>query len=196
MKAAAVLLAAGLGTRAGGDKLSRRFNGIPLIETAANLISGCPFCRCTAVVRENDAAVTKAVSGAGFSVCVNPDPARGIASSLVSGLENVLSQDIPDGVMFFVGDQPALKADTVLKMLDAFSERPDAVIRPVSPSGKTGNPCLFPAALFGELLELTGDTGGRQVIRRHPERTVYVPCEEAELRDLDTALDFIAGKQL
>lgn len=32
-----------------------------------------------------------------------------------------------------------------------------------------GNPCLFPARLFPELLALQGDHGGNQVIRRHEE---------------------------
>ena len=55
--------------------------------------------------------------------------------------------------------------------------------------GRRGNPVLFPAALFEELLQVTGDRGGRQVIAAHPDllRTVTVPA--AELKDIDTKED-------
>ena len=48
---------------------------------------------------------------------------------------------------------------------------------------------LFPASLFFELLEVTGDRGGRQVIATHREllRTVTVAPEE--LKDIDTEED-------
>ena len=50
---------------------------------------------------------------------------------------------------------------------------------------RRGNPVLWDRSYFPELLELTGDTGGRQVIKRYPERVRLVECGEKELADVD-----------
>ena len=45
---------------------------------------------------------------------------------------------------------------------------------------------LFPKSLFAELLALSGDVGGSQIIRRHEELLVTVPASKEELEDFDT----------
>jgi CTP:molybdopterin cytidylyltransferase MocA len=87
-----------------------------------------------------------------------------------------------------VADQPNLKASTVEQLTKAFEREPDCIWAPEA-GGKRGNPVLFPASLFEELLNVTGDRGGRQVIAAHEDllRTVAVPPEE--LRDIDTKED-------
>ena len=50
-----------------------------------------------------------------------------------------------------------------------------------------GNPAVFPARLFSELLALTGERGGGVVIRAHPDLLRLVEVRRAaELRDVDT----------
>ena len=49
-----------------------------------------------------------------------------------------------------------------------------------------GNPCLFPARFFPELMALEGDRGGSGVIRRHPEALLLLETAERELQDIDT----------
>ena len=46
------------------------------------------------------------------------------------------------------------------------------------------SPVLFPKDLFGELLKLTGDVGGSQVIAKHRGRLVTVEVPAAELYDV------------
>ena len=48
---------------------------------------------------------------------------------------------------------------------------------------------IFPAALFQELLEVTGDRGGRQVIAAHRSLLRTVAVAPAELKDIDTKED-------
>ena len=52
--------------------------------------------------------------------------------------------------------------------------------------GIRGNPCLFPARFFPELLALEGDVGGGAVIRKHLDALLLFPADERELRDVDT----------
>ncbi len=54
-------------------------------------------------------------------------------------------------------------------------------------NGKRGNPVLFGASLFPELMEVTGDEGGRSVIMRHPQDSINVEQGEATASyDIDT----------
>ncbi|MBQ7754245.1 MAG: hypothetical protein IJR78_00760, partial [Clostridia bacterium] len=55
--------------------------------------------------------------------------------------------------------------------------------------GKRGNPVIFPASLFPELVQISGDKGGRRVIAAHRDllRTVQVPAWE--LKDIDRKED-------
>lgn len=53
-------------------------------------------------------------------------------------------------------------------------------------NGVRGNPCVFPAPLYPELLKLTGDHGGSAVIRQHPELLTLLEVPERELCDVDT----------
>ena len=73
---------------------------------------------------------------------------------------------------------------------------PDKLVG-LSHNGVRGNPCIFPARFFPELLALTGDRGGSAVIRRHEEELLLFEAAAAELEDVDTpqALRTIAGRQ-
>lgn len=191
MNVVCVLLAAGLGTRMDGDKLLTLVEGKMLIEHAAALAKSLPFSESVAVVRPGDEAVLTTVEKAGLRPVFNPYPARGIASSLVIGLSDVMRSD-PDGVLFLVGDQPRLTAKTVESMLRAFESDPESIVRPRSSSGKPGNPVLFPKSLFPELAALTGDTGGKTVVAAHPDRVRFILCASDELRDIDAPQDLRA----
>ena len=63
----------------------------------------------------------------------------------------------------------------------------DGVLFQVSDGGVRGNPCLFPARFFPELLELREDHGGNTVIRRHEADLLLLEVPAEELHDVDTA---------
>ena len=189
MNIAAILLAAGLGTRFGGDKLSAQIGGKPMIAHACELHASLPYALFVAVVRPGDAVVTE-TAGRTALLAYNPTPERGIASSVRIGLRTALDAAAArgirlDGALFGVADQPYLSRDTVLRLVERFETEPKRIVAPSAPDGKRGNPVIFPEGCFAELLAIEGDHGGGTVIRRHPEllRTVKVP--EEDLRDVD-----------
>ena len=56
--------------------------------------------------------------------------------------------------------------------------------------GRRGNPVLFDKALFRELTELRGDTGGRELLEKYASAVVMVPADPAVLLDIDTPEDY------
>ena len=184
MRLGAVILAAGNAARFGENKLLTAFRGRPLIEWAFAVL---PVERlaAVAVVTQYD-AVAALARDRGFSVVRNEAPDLGVSHSVALGTRAL--RDCCDGLLFLVADQPLLRRQTVETILDRFLERPDRIIVPAA-GERQGNPCVFPAAFFPALEALAGDRGGKQLIRRHPERVETVPAASDELFDVDTWAD-------
>ncbi len=179
-----VILAAGNAVRFGENKLLARFRGRPLIEW---ILDALPADRLNAVVVVTQYAAVEALAAArGFETLRNSAPELGVSRSVVLGTEALAERC--DGILFLVADQPLLRRSTVERLLDRFLEDPERVVEPRA-GERRGNPCVFPASLFPELLALRGDRGGRQVIRHHPELVTGVPVDPLELADVDTAAD-------
>ena len=69
--------------------------------------------------------------------------------------------------------------------MELWKRQPEKIAA-LSHGGVRGNPCLFPARFFPELLELREDCGGNAVIRRHEEDLVLLEADASELYDVDT----------
>ena len=188
MKLACLLTAAGSSSRFGEDKLRLTVGSQPMGVHALNVLQVSPFDLRVLVTSADKGYLIDAASEKGFAVVINPAPERGMSSSVRMGTEHICASGAYDGILYAVADQPNLKAATVLRLIEAFMAEPGCIWAPEA-EGKRGNPVIFPAALFAELIQVTGDRGGRQVIAAHPDllRTVSVPAEE--LKDIDTKED-------
>lgn len=90
-----------------------------------------------------------------------------------------------DAYAFFVADQPWLSEETAEAFLSEM-ERRKAPLGSVCFDGQPGNPTWFSGEFLPELLELTGDKGGRAVLRRHENLIHWFEVKEKrELMDLD-----------
>ena len=176
---ACVLLAAGAGSRFGGGKLLAEFGGDRLFERAMNVLPKELFSR------ESERR--------GFLAVRNSAPEKGVSLSIRLGLEAVKPCS---AVLFLVCDQPLLRKESVLRILEAGAAHPEKIVVPEGADGRLGNPCLFPAAYFPELAALEGDRGGKRVIRAHPEAVLTVPLPEKELFDTDTKEDLSRLKEI
>ena len=88
--------------------------------------------------------------------------------------------------MFLVSDQPLLKRESVAALAQFWKQQPDKLAA-LAHSSIRGNPCVFPARFFPELLDLTEDHGGNTVIRKHEGDLRLLEVPEEELADVDTA---------
>lgn len=73
-----------------------------------------------------------------------------------------------DWLLFIVADQPYLSKKTILKFIEATSQdkkSKDYKVFSARYRAKAGNPCMFSCKLISELLELSGDSGGRKVAK-------------------------------
>ena len=77
----------------------------------------------------------------------------------------------------------------------ARSQRRDAICVPVH-QGKRGNPILWGATYFAEMMTLTGDVGAKPLLARHEHRVIEVPvASPAIFADVDTPSDLARLKK-
>ena len=181
MKIGCVLMAAGFGHRFGGNKLTAELGcGETLIDRALSTIPADKLDRVVVVTQYPQVAAP--AEKYGFTSLHNPHPERGQSESIRIGLAAL--EDC-DAVLFLVADQPKLQKEAVSRLLDFAAAHPDRIVG-LGHNGRRGNPCLFPAPFFPELLSLEGDVGGSAVIKRHLDDLLLFEAPETELRDVDT----------
>jgi CTP:molybdopterin cytidylyltransferase MocA len=174
-----VLLAAGIGKRFGGNKLSAVVDGRPMYQSAIDLVEGYPS---VVMVTGND-TIGAAAESRGINIVMNRMPEAGISRSIRLGIEALkLEMFQIDGIMFMVCDQPWLKKATLEHMLNSF----EGGILSLSCGGRRGNPVIFSKEYLEELCSLSGDVGGRQVMARHSEHVHFLEVKDGrELQDID-----------
>lgn len=182
-RTALVLLAAGLSRRYGTvSKLVADYRGKPLAMHAAETLAKLPFAQHIAVCRTGDQDLADLLTGAGFTVVLNPDTARGQASSIVLGVE---AAGQPDALMVCLADMPLVSPAHLLDLVARVT--PGAIVAssagdrdPPSP------PAIFSREYLPELLRLEGDKGARHLLQI-AERVV---APAGTLADFDTPEDF------
>lgn len=127
--------------------------------------------------------IQKEATKLGVKTVFNSHPETGISSSMKLGL---LSE--ADACLFMVADQPWLRAETLEGLILRFLDSSKGMAA-VSKNGEPGNPCIFSRKYYDSLMELTGDKGGKRVLKAHPEDVVLYEIEnEKELTDVDRPL--------
>lgn len=179
---AVLLLAAGQSERFGSDKLLAPLGGIPVAVHAARRLAALPTERRIAVCREAGLLAGE-LAALGFDIVINPEPARGLSSSLALGIERAEAVGA-NAVLVALGDMPFVSADHFAALLAAF----DPVTAPIVASDKAGvamPPALFDKAFFQDLRDGEGDRGARALIRT----AARVAANPSELADIDRPED-------
>lgn len=175
-----VVMAAGNARRFGDNKLAAGVRGRSLILRALEAVPGEEFETVAAVTQYPE--VMALAERFHFSAVRNEHPDWGISHTIRLGLDALGDCG---GAMFLVSDQPLLRRESVRALAELWRSQPDKIAA-LAHGGVRGNPCVFPARLFPELLALREDCGGNTVIRRHEEDLVLLEVPEEELTDVDT----------
>jgi CTP:molybdopterin cytidylyltransferase MocA len=176
---AAVVLAAGAGTRMGTPKAELVVDGIRLLDRAVAAAHDAGCAPVLAVVRAGTA-----VEGA--EVIVNPDPARGMRSSLALAVD--AAGDV-DALAVLLVDAPGITGAAVRSVVGAWAPGRIAVGRY---GGRRGHPTVMAAPLWREALRLAGpDEGARALLAARPDLIDDVDVA-GDPTDLDTPADLAA----
>ena len=173
-----IIMASGLGTRFGGNKLMTELCGVPLIQHVLRATDDL-FARRVVVTRHSD--VAHLCDELGIGVILHSEPRRNDTVRL--GMEKMTGCDT---ITFVQGDQPLISANSLTALLRGAERCPECIWR-ASFEGAPGAPVLFPAWTFNELRSLPPGKGGGVVAASHGESVRTLPvADRRELWDIDT----------
>jgi molybdenum cofactor cytidylyltransferase len=190
MRIGALVLAAGRSWRfAGGNKLLAPLSGVALVARAVTSALASRASPVVVVTGYDAAEVSAALGDLPVVFAHNGVAEQGLASSLQAGLWRL--GNTVDGAVVCLADMPYVRPVHIDRLCEAFERsRGRAVCAPTF-QGQRGNPVLWPASLFGALLQLRGDTGGRDLLDT-ATLVERVPVDDAGvLIDVDTLPDLV-----
>jgi molybdenum cofactor cytidylyltransferase len=189
MSVAAVVLAAGGSIRFGKPKQLAIFQGEPLVRriVAAAKDAGCA--PVVVVVGASAAQITPVLAGLPVSIIEHPNWSNGLGSSIAVGVMHAVSitPDL-DAAILLACDQPFVNGVMLRQLIQMHRENEKPIV--ASAYAETlGVPALFDRSCFGDLLQLTGDSGAKGIIlaRRHDVGPFDFPAAAV---DIDTAADY------
>ncbi len=184
---AAIVLAAGAGSRFGGGKLLAPYRGRPMIEGALVNLADAPVDETVVVVGADAKRLREVCEPYGVRVVENPGWAEGMSTSVRAGLK-ALGPEAQAAVVL-LADQPLVGTGAVERLVEAFER--GAKVAVATYGGRPRNPVLFSWEVWPLLeAELSGDEGARPFLRRHPKLLTQVPCDGVgDPADVDTAED-------
>jgi len=194
-----VVLAAGMSTRMGRNKLLLMFRDKPLVVHAVDTLLASKAGEIIVVLGHESQKVwdqledyAGPVSNGGQRRLVrlvkNPDYRDGLSTSVRTGVQAVSPE--AEAIMIYLADQPLLEPADVDRIIAAFATAKvnDKMIVVPFFKGERGNPVLLDASLRDSILGIVGDVGCKGVIKRYPEKVYAIEMENDHVvRDVDDA---------
>lgn len=203
-----IYMAAGNSRRFGSNKLLHIWQGKMLYRHTLDMLSDIVSSRkinedidydiTLTVVTQYDRIIADLDGRKDINTVFCGDSRLGASYTIKAGINSLMGRlKKDDWLLFIVADQPYLSEKTILKFIEAASQdkkSEDYKVFSARYRAKAGNPCMFSCELIPELLELSGDSGGRKVAKRH--ECFYIDVEdEKELFDIDSEKDIYIYSQ-
>jgi len=195
---AGVVLAAGLSTRMGRNKMLLELGGEPLVARAVRTACDAGLDPVLVVVGHDADRVRDAIADLPVATVANPDPARGIHSSLRIGFEAFAERaEEPRAAVVLLGDMPLVSSAMVRRLVERWRASQIHPSLAISLYGDVvAPPILYDAQLFAELRSLDGDGCGKRVVKRHRAEALEVHWPPWALTDLDEPDDLVRVERL
>ncbi len=186
MSSAAIVLAAGEGRRFGSQKMLADLDGEPLLNRTLQSVLDGGVDRIV-VVRSlsSDLERVTLLADPRVTVVVNPDPDRGMFSSILAGLS---AAERVDAILILPGDMPFVRAETI-SAVSIECARTDRIVSPRF-NGERGHPIALPGRLRRMLLAAPAGTTLSDVLKPFAdERTMLDVTDAGVVRDVDVPED-------
>jgi len=184
----AIVLAAGLSSRMGVQKLLLPFGGKTVIGHIIDQLLASTIGEIHVVVGHQAGRISAELSGKAVSIVKNPNYMSGMLSSVRCGLKNL--PDKCKAVMVILGDQPSITTELIDQMLKSFAAIEKNILVPLY-KGKRGHPIIFSLLYRDEIMTHHADVGLRGLLHNHPDEVFELTVSTASvLCDMDFPEDY------
>ena len=171
-------------------KLLADVGGAPLLERTLTSLLDAGVARVVVVTRTGEAfEAVPSMADPRVAAVINPDPARGMFSSIQAGVAEASG----DPILILPGDMPFVSADTVSLVLDT-ARRTGRIVSPRF-EGRRGHPIAVPDRLRAQILAAEPRTTLASILDQHEaDRHSIDVTDSGVLRDVDVVADLWPGK--
>jgi len=183
---AGIVLAAGLSSRMGRNKMLIDLGGQTLVRRAVSTAIAGGLDPVLVVVGHESERVRAEIEDLRCTPVFNPGYARGMQSSVKAALDAAPART--DAAVVLLGDMPLVEAGMVRALVDAF--RRGSAPLAISLYGEVvAPPIVYARSLFPELRAIEGDGCGKRVVKQHRAEAIELRWPEEALTDLDSPAD-------
>lgn len=183
-----ILLAAGAGSRLGTDKMLADLDGMTMIQRALRPYRKAERTSDVIIVIPPGTSPTFApLRSTDRHLIENPDPSRGMISSIRAGLESGWAQE--RDFMIAPADIPFIKPEIIDQLVMTFTMRECKIVLPAY-RGLGGHPGVFDQSLHSDFFLNGDDSGAREILLRYRQETVRLNIPDPDICfDIDTPED-------
>jgi molybdenum cofactor cytidylyltransferase len=182
------ILAAGKSSRAQTNKLLAHLNGTAVIAKTVESLLASTYIEpnnITVITGNESDKVKEGIREFDVRLLHNTKYAVGMSESLK--LANGTIREKTDYVLIALGDMPFVNAATLDAMITAGLNNPEYDIIIPAFHGKRGNPVLWRRDRFAFIKNISGDQGGRAIIKENEAKVLEIETNDPGiLIDLDT----------
>ena len=184
----AVVLAAGEARRFGCPKLLMPFGDSTILGSVVQPLVSIGITPVVVVGGPDHKAISESLSSLPVRIVRNPNPARGMISSIRVGVEALTTS--LDCFLIALGDQPRIRAEGVSHLIAERIESGKGIAIPTY-QGRRGHPVVFDISYRREILVLTDQQTLRDLVAAHRDDVVEVDCDsDAHVCDIDTREEY------
>lgn len=187
----AIIMASGMSRRMSKNKLLINLYNKPLIRWTIELAKSCDFEDVIVVYKDKE--VKDIAENLQVKTIYNGRFKYGQSESIKLALSSLKKEY--NGYIFFTGDQPFIKKETIKILMKTFIKRGGIILPKVN--GKNKSPVIFSREFKFELMNIEGDIGGRNVIKNNIKKVTPVYFNKSiEFFDIDTKEDLKMAKAI
>jgi molybdenum cofactor cytidylyltransferase len=186
-RTAGIILAAGASTRFGAPKQLLDWKGKPFVRQVAETALQAGLGPVVVVTGFRATDVESALNGLPVEIVHNPEYQLGQSTSIRAGVQSLSGK--VGAAVFLLSDQPQIPLDVIRALIESHGQNMQAILAPLVLEERRANPVLFDRDTFSDLMQLTGDVGGRGIFDKH--RVEYLPWhDDILLFDVDKPEDY------
>lgn len=176
-----IILASGYSKRMKRDKLLMEINGMKIVERVIKSSKESFLDDIILVYRTEE--VKEIGDKWGINTLYNPKAHLGQSESLKLGIREAKDSQ---AYMFLVGDQPFLNSELINRLIEEYRKNKASIVIPYY-NGTKGTPTVFSSIYKDDLLNVQGDKGGRDIIKKNISLVKKVHIDDEKLGlDIDT----------
>lgn len=186
MKISMIIPAAGLSKRHPPNKLLDKIGGKTVIVQTIESLLNHNF-EILLITGHDNKRLTEAISLSirkQIIVIKNNQYRGGLSESIKKGVDSVKGDCEYFG--FCLGDKPFIQKETIDAMVNKLEKEMPKILIPTF-NGFTGHPAFFSQTYRNDLLNISGDSGGRELLNSQESNVTYFPVlDRGIILDMDT----------